>query len=163
LTFLVGASGSGKSTLAKVLSKDPAFKGWSIHFFDSIIGEPGFKLSEDPEDDWQRRATLEWCRRAAALKTRKKVLIDGQTQFEFVSEGCAAAGMPTARVILVHCDWEERKRRLAGRGQPELAHEDMKKWSAWLKRDAKAKGLDVLDTSGLDLAKSVKGLKRLLK
>lgn len=55
-------------------------------------------------------------------------------------------------ILLLDCEDDVRKHRLTTlRGQPELASVDMLKWAAYLKGQADALDLPVLDTSALSL------------
>jgi hypothetical protein len=58
------------------------------------------------------------------------------------------AGSPPAQIVLLDCGPEERERRLAGpRNQPELAGARMDAWAAYLRGQADALELPVIDTT----------------
>lgn len=55
----------------------------------------------------------------------------------------------TIVVVLVDCETDERNARLhAQRGQPDLANARMDMWAAYLRGQADALGLAIIDTSG---------------
>lgn len=154
----MGASGAGKSALARQLAS--ARPDSCVLHFDEIIGELGL-WSEGEAEAWQRRATLEWCRRIARLPAAH-VLLDGQTRHAFAAEGCAAASIEQWQMVLIHCGAEERAARLRGRGEPELIQPEMQAWADWLLRDAQARGMPILDTTELSLARARQRLQELL-
>jgi len=58
----------------------------------------------------------------------------------------------------IDCTREVRKARLVARGQPELATDDMHAWAAYLRGQAHALGLPVIDTSGLGIEQATDAL-----
>jgi hypothetical protein len=58
----------------------------------------------------------------------------------------------------IDCTREVRKARLVARGQPELATDDMHAWAAYLRGQAHALGLPVIDTSGLGIEQAIDAL-----
>ena len=143
VTFLIGASGAGKSVLSRELARmHPAVV--CLHF-DELIGELGLWVAGQAEA-WQRRATLEWCRRIAQLPAAH-VLLEGQTRHCFAREACGVAGIGSWQMILVHCDAEVRAARVHARGEPELDSPEMRSWADWLLHDAGARNLPVVDTT----------------
>jgi hypothetical protein len=79
----------------------------------------------------------------------------------FIKEAAAAADIDDYRLILVDCDDATRTHRLSvERGQPELADANMMNWAAYLRREAQASGLEILDTSHLSLKQSVDNVLR---
>ena len=157
LVILTGASGSGKTAIAEAIGATRSSLVHVLHF-DSI-GVPSAEVRRawDPVGGWQRAMTLDWMRRIAAVRDPDRpVLFEGQMRLSFIAEGLLAAGIADARPILVDCDDATRTRRLVtNRGQPELANPDMMNWAAYLRREAKEGGHDVLDTTHLSLEKCV--------
>lgn len=143
VTFLIGASGAGKSTIAHDVVRRCA--SICCLRFDQILGELGL-WAPGEEEAWQRRATFEWCRRVKSLPA-SRVLLEGQTRYEFVADACAAESIEGWDVILVHCDREERHRRLTERGDTELVSPQMDEWADWLLADARARKLQIVDTT----------------
>lgn len=157
LVILTGASGSGKTAIAEAIRTGRSDLAEVLHF-DSI-GVPSAEVRRawGPDGAWQRAMTLAWMTRIAAMRNAHRlVLFEGQMRLAFVQEGLLAAGIAGARVILVDCDDATRTRRLVtNRRQPELANPEMMNWAAYLRREAKVAGHEVLDTSRLSLAQCV--------
>jgi hypothetical protein len=66
-------------------------------------------------------------------------------------DALARHGVARGRVVLVDCDHPERNARLCGaRGQPELATARMDAWAAYLRGQADALDVPVIDTTGTD-------------
>ena len=73
-----------------------------------------------------------------------------------LAEAAQAAGITAYSPVLVDCDDETRTQRLhLERRQPELANKDMMNWANYLRRSAKKRGWDILDTSGVGLEQCV--------
>jgi len=151
---LIGASGSGKTTIARAIAQRCAgdvdvfhFDGIGVPAAEQMVAEYG------SGEAWQRAKTIEWMAKLAPLsRSGRGVLFEGQTRLSFLAEGAEAAGGPAYLPILVDCDDEARSRRLSlEREQPELANEDMASWARYLRREAKARGCEILDTSALSL------------
>ena len=157
LVILTGASGSGKTAIAEAIRTGRPDLAEVLHF-DSI-GVPSAEVRQTwgPDGAWQLAMTLVWMNRIAAMRdARRTVLFEGAMRLAFVREGLRAAGIAEARVILVDCDDATRTRRLVTeRRQPELANPEMMNWAAYLRREAKNAGCDVLDTSEVSLEHSV--------
>ncbi|TCU03744.1 AAA family ATPase [Rhizobium sullae] len=156
VAILIGASGSGKTTIARAISErfrdnvEVLFFDWiSVPAFEDMVREYG------SSEAWQR--AIEWMGTLAKIaETGRKVVFEGQTRLAFVAEGAAAAGWSDYIPILVDCDDETRGRRLIiDRQQPELANSEMMSWANYLRREAKASGCDILDTSAVSLDQAV--------
>ena len=101
-------------------------------------------------EGWQAHATRQWISRLAIDELRGYVsVLDGQTRPSFVRS--AAAHFPSVhfRVVLLECDHDVRRARVAERGQPELATAQMEAWSVYLRGQADALELPVINTTGL--------------
>ena len=150
IVVVTGASGAGKTTAVHILAAR-ALPGIRCFYLDSI-GVPTLEQMEADyggSEQWQAWATTMWLRQLDGLDEAVRVaVLDGQTRPSFVA---AAAGDLGRRVhtVLFHCDRIERERRLQARGQPELATADMANWSTYLRGEADALGLPVVDTSRL--------------
>jgi hypothetical protein len=89
-------------------------------------------------------------RLAANADGARAAVLDGQVRLTFLRDAFAAAGVPAGygHIILVDCAPEARRERLGGaRGQPELATPQMDAWAAYLRGQADALGVPVLDTT----------------
>lgn len=153
VVFLVGASGVGKTTVAEVLERR---KPWTGHtyFFDSI----GVPSTEEMErrfgggDGWQRWATRHWVDELAN-RTEALQLLEGQTRPSFILQATERHAGLEAKVILLDCSSEVRRQRLIEfRERPDLANPRMDHWAAYLRGQADALGLPVLDTGREDPA-----------
>ncbi|TCU26964.1 AAA family ATPase [Rhizobium azibense] len=158
VAILIGASRSGKTTIAQAIS-ERFLDNVEVLFFDRI-GVPAFEdmvREYGSSDAWQRAKTIEWMSVLAKIaETGRKVVFEGQTRLTFVAEGAAAAGWSDYIPILVDCDDETRARRLIiDRQQPELANSETMSWANYLRREAKASGCDILDTSTVSLDQAV--------
>ena len=158
LIVLTGASGSGKTTIAKAI-EGLRPRAAEVHYFDRLgVPSPEAMVTGwGSGEAWQRARTLEWMRRLAEPADRRlPILLEGQMRFSFVEEGLQRAGIDDTRVILVDCEDRVRSRRLRGeRQQSDLAGSTMMNWAEYLRREARAGGYDILDTSTLTLDRSV--------
>lgn len=152
LVVLTGASGAGKTTITKrIAAEAPA--AIVCLYFDSIgVPSPEQMVAEfGSVEDWQRAKTFEWIERIRKeyLSKGKSVLFDGQTRISFALDACRATGITNYEVVLVDCDDFSRENRVrVNRRQPELANERMMNWARFLRSEAEASGVPILDTSG---------------
>jgi hypothetical protein len=127
-----------------------------VCYFDSI-GVPSaeqMRVEYRREDGWQRQTTLQWVKRIKPiLDTGVSVLLEGQMRIAFITEALASSRIEKARIILVDCDDETREVRLhLERMQPELANERMRDWARYLRDEARAAGIEILDTTRVSVA-----------
>lgn len=147
---VVGASGAGKSTLVRGLDA-LALDGVHCHHFDAL-GVPSAAEIEarwGGGAGWQRWALDEWMRRLTrnAAGARLHVL-DAQVRPHDAREALATHGVTHGRVVLVDCAYAERNRRLReDRRQPELATPDMDCFAAYMRGQADALALPIVDTT----------------
>jgi hypothetical protein len=74
-------------------------------------------------------------------------------------EAARRAGLENFHMVLIDCDHAERRRRLIDdRRQPELDHLDVYCWASYLRGQADALGIEVLDTTGRDVETSTAAL-----
>ena len=144
---MVGASGVGKTSAVEVL-RSRAVAGLACHHFDSI-GVPSIaemtRRFGSPER-WQESVTHEWVARLA-LCPEAVVVLEGQTRPSFIR---SARGGSTVGIVLLDCDPAVRSHRLrAGRRQPELDTPEMQHWAVYLRGQAEALGLPIIDTTSL--------------
>jgi len=151
IVVVTGASGAGKTAAVTRLAAR-SIAGVTCAFFDSV----GVPLPEDMPLDWQEKTTTEWIRRLAREPADIAVL-DGQTRPTFALRAFTEIGV-RGSVVLFDCARDMRKARLVARGQPELATDDMHAWAAYLRGQADALGLPVIDTSGLGIEQATDAL-----
>ena len=151
LLVVVGASGAGKTTLVGRLA-GLGLPGVGCYHFDAI-GVPSadeMVARFGSGEAWQGWALDEWI----AQLTRNEdgvalAVLDAQVRPSAVREAFARHGVVRGRVVLVDCGYAERNARLRGpRGQPALATADMDCWAAYLRGQADALGLPIIDTTG---------------
>ena len=150
ILVLTGASGAGKTTLVTAL-RALGPPGVGCYHFDSV-GVPS------PEEmtrlygggeQWQAAMTEQWIARLMGNDDGVRVaVLDGQVRPSVVRHHMERLGARSWRIVLADCGHAERNARLHGpRGQPELATRDMDCWAAYLRGQADALGLHVLDTA----------------
>ena len=75
-------------------------------------------------------------------------VLDGQARPSVIRAALGRAGAAIAQIMLLDCSSEERAGRLTGtRGQPELASPQMSAWAAYLRGQADALELPVVNTT----------------
>jgi hypothetical protein len=149
---VTGASGSGKTTAVRAL-ESRTLKGVRCYYFDTA-GVPSpdeMDRGFDGPDQWQATTTQRWFDRFAANADGAAVcVLDGQTRPSFVRTAAERAGIAVARVVLLDCATPIRHARLVGaRGPPELSNPRMDCWAAYLRGQADALDLPVIDTTNL--------------
>ncbi|MFK8164564.1 MAG: hypothetical protein AB8H12_19115 [Lewinella sp.] len=150
IVFLTGACGVGKTTLLnnlKVLLPED-----SHEFFHSdqspVPTESEMLKLYEGWGSWQEGHTEKWMDRLLARPQHKHIFYDGQFNLDFVLDGMARRGVSDYRIVLIHCPIEEMNRRLIEeRNQPDLAHQDQANWNNFLHRQAKEKGVLILNSS----------------
>ncbi|AYG58849.1 AAA family ATPase [Rhizobium jaguaris] len=158
LIILTGASGSGKTAIAEAIARDPA-RTLAVFHFDSIgVPSLGAMIRDHGSPEaWQRDKTIEWLVQLVPQAQKgRDVLFEGQMRPSFIIEAAVAAKVSEYRLVLIDCDDATRTHRLSvERGQPELADANMMNWAAYLRREARSSGCEILDTSHLSLKQSV--------
>jgi energy-coupling factor transporter ATP-binding protein EcfA2 len=150
LLVVVGASGAGKTTLVSLLAA-LGLPGVGCYQFDTI----GIPADGDPRfadgTAFQAWALDMWLARLARNEDRVRVaVLDASVRPSAVRAALARHGVIRGDIVLVDCGYAERNDRLRGpRGQPELANAQMDCWAAYLRGQADALGLAVLDTTGV--------------
>lgn len=165
IVVVTGASGAGKTTLVRALDSRK-LDGVSCHYFDSIgVPSPEAMIREfGSGGGWQEAMTRRWIARLQENADGSRIaVLDGQVRISMVMAVLAEAGVRSGHVILVDCTHEVREARLRGpRQQPDLASRDMAAWAAYLRGQADALGLPVLDTSTDSIEASTDALQRLV-
>jgi hypothetical protein len=154
ILVVTGASGAGKTTAVREIEAR-AVPGVRCFYFDTIgVPAPADMVREyGTGEAWQAAMTGRWIARLVVGDAEVAVL-DGQVRPSVVRAAVARAPAPVAfDIVLLDCVPAERLRRLSGpRGQPDLATPQMDAWAAYLRGQADALGLPVLDTSALTVA-----------
>jgi hypothetical protein len=146
LLLVTGASGVGKTTAVEAVAAR-ARPGVAVFHFDRI-GVPDAETLEREYGSgaaWRASALGRWMDRLRGEPAPVAVL-DGQVEPALV-EG-RRDGDRTAAAVLLDCERGVREARLRGRGRPELASHEMHAWAAYLRGQADALGIPVIDTTG---------------
>ena len=166
IVVVTGASGAGKTAAVSSLEARD-LPGVQCFYFDSI-GVPTAEVMERDYgggERWQAWATIQWLARLAALDSGASVaVLDAQTRPStvFAAPGAGTSWYPC--VVLLDCAAEVRAARLCGaRGQPELATARMDSWAAYLRGQADALGLPIIDTTGLTIGETTARLEALVQ
>jgi hypothetical protein len=150
IIVVTGASGAGKTAAVQAL-ESRGIPGVRCFQFDSI-GVPTPEIMQREYgggEHWQAAATAEWLERLGALPAAIRVaVLDGQTRPSFVFAAKERAADRMVHVTLLDCSRAVRDARLhSEREQPELASDRMDNWAAYLRGQADALGLPVIDTT----------------
>jgi dephospho-CoA kinase len=164
IVVVTGASGVGKTTLVQALQLR-ALPGVRCYYFDSLGVPSPERMAADfgSGPGWQEAMTRRWIERLTRNDDGARVaVLDGQIRISMVRAVMAAQGAH-GHVVLIDCTHEIREARLrTERGQPELASRDMTAWAAYLRGQADALHLPVLDTSALSVSEATDALERLV-
>lgn len=89
-----------------------------------------------------------WVAHAVDDAKIRVAVLDTQIRPHHAQATLARLGIAAHRIVLVECEQQERNERLRGvRGQPELASTQMECWAAYLRGQADAMGLEIINTS----------------
>jgi GTPase SAR1 family protein len=162
LYFITGSSGSGKTTLLRSVIQS-TYPNLSAYHFDDL----GIPSREEMTTkfggpaQWQAHMVHKWIKKVAQVKDAGLVVLDGQARPTVIRDAAKKAGFSALHITLIDCSHEERRRRLIDeRTQPELDTLDMYAWAAYLRGQADALGLEIIDTTHLHLAEAVQQLAR---
>ena len=160
---MTGASGAGKTTLVRELEQR-ALAGVRCYYFDSVgVPSPETMAAQFGSGSaWQEAMTRHWVARLAANADGAQVVVlDGQVRPSFVRSAFTEAGVSKGQIVLVDCDHDVREGRLRGaRNQPGLASRDMAAWAAYLRGQADALGLPIVDTTTATVTDATDALSR---
>jgi dephospho-CoA kinase len=154
ILVITGASGAGKTTAVRALEARGR-PGVRCFEFDSI-GIPSADVMDrdfgGPEA-WQADATKRWIARLVPETVSGQIsILDGQTRPTFVLAALPLSENVHLRIVLVECSSDARRVRLTERGQPEAATPTMENWAAYLRGQADALGLSVIDSTSSPVA-----------
>ena len=160
ILVLTGASGAGKTTLIFKLNElaIPGVKGINC---DRVKFESD--ETADPSD-WQADVLRYWISHLSQPETGIELaVLDTQIRPHRALEVLDQAAIKYAQIVLVDCDPVKRNERLhVDRRQPELANPQMDCWAAYLRGQADALQLSIIDTSNDPIDKSLAELELLV-
>ena len=161
ILVLTGASAAGKTTLTLKLNEleIPGVKGINC---DRVKVE-----SDDETGSTDRQADVlrYWILQLSQPETGVELaVLDTQIRPHRALEVLSQAAIDYAQIVLVDCDPVKRNERLRmDRGQPELASPRMDCWDAYLRGQADALKLSIIDTSNDSMDKSLVELELLVR
>ena len=160
ILVLTGASGAGKTTLTLKLNEleIPGVKGFNC---DRVkIESDEMSASTDLQADILRY----WISHLSQSETGIELaVLDTQISPHRALEVLNQEAINYAQIVLVDCDPAKRNERLhMDRSQPELANAQMDCWAAYLRGQADALGLSIIDTSNDSVEKSLVELELLV-
>ena len=150
VVFLIGASGVGKTAVASVLEGREPWLGNT--FYSDSIGVPSPEEMErwpGGGEGWQKWATEQWVSKLAERDVPFQ-LLEMQTRPSFILPALEPFPELNPAVVLLECSAAVRRFRLAElRQQPDLADSRMENWAIYLRGQADALGLPVIQTDTL--------------
>ena len=161
IVVVTGASGVGKSAALAALEAR-AVRGLRCFYFDSIGVPPAEVIEREfgGGERWQAHATEQWLQRLSAESAENMVsVLEGSTRPSFVRAALARVPHARVQIVLLDCQSAVRAARLVARGQPELANPQMDSWAAYLRGQADALELPVIDTTHHSVAEVAEGLR----
>jgi hypothetical protein len=154
ILVITGASGVGKTTMLRALDAQ-ALPGVRCHHFDSIGVPPTEEMIArfGSPDSWQTAMTHHWVSTLASSPADTALaVLEGQVRPAVVREAFTRNHVRRGHILLLDCTAAVRERRLRhDRAQPELATDRMTAWAAYLRGQADALRVPVLDTSTLSV------------
>lgn len=166
ILVVTGASGAGKTATVQALD-ERQLAGVRCFHFDSI----GVPTTDDMEreygggEQWQAAATNHWLAHLGTLADDVRIaVLDGQTRPAFVLDAVPRAAPRAVHVVLLDCASDVRSARLRGpRRQPELDSARMNNWAAYLRGQADALQLLVIDTTTRTIEEAADELELLVR
>src|ERR1700752_55335 len=161
ILVLTGASGAGKTTLALKL-EELAIPGVEAINCDRVKIEARETAgSTDQQVDKLRY----WISHLSQPETSTELaVLDTQIRPRRALEVLNQSAIVNSQIVLVDCEPLKRNERLhVDRGQPELANPQMDCWAAYLRGQADALNLSIIDTSNDPIDKSLIELELLVR
>jgi energy-coupling factor transporter ATP-binding protein EcfA2 len=161
ILVLTGASGAGKTTLTLKLNElaIPGVKGINCDRVKIEVDETAGSTDRQPN------ILCYWISHLSQPETGVELaVLDTQIRPHLALEVLSQAAIDYAQIVLVDCDPVKRNERLhTDRGQPELANPQMDCWAAYLRGQADALKLSIINTSNGDLDESLVELELLVR
>jgi len=162
ILVLTGASGSGKTTLLRAVE---ALEIPAVACFQCDTIYQGLPEEVRADGEVAQDAILaHWVKHALERPAIELAVLETQIRPHKAQAMLQRLGIAVHRVVLVECEQAERETRLRGpRGQPELAHPKMENWAAYLRGQADALALDIINTSRVPISASSARLRPILE
>ena len=127
------------------------------------MGLPNWDEIEDTVK-WQEEATVAWVDKLVKMAREEKVhvIFEGSTDIRFYIQGFEKNTFADYKIMLFDCSEETMKNRLIQRGQPELYQPNMVGWLNYLRREAIAKNIGIINTEKLTIAEVEQNIIQLL-
>jgi len=160
LLAITGASGAGKTAAVAALHRCIEPRVLPVLCFDSLgvpTAEEMRVVWESPRA-WQKAMTWFWVRAAKTVhRTRPLVVLEGSFDPQYALAACSANGIARLQLAVLDADVAVLEKRLAARGQRELANADLGPWATYLRDSTKTLGGAIVDASR-DLSEVVEAL-----
>lgn len=148
---VMGASGAGKTTLVGGIA-ELNLPGVVCHHFDTIGVPSEEEIVARFGNGWayQDWGLDQWLTRFVRNEDGVRLaVLDAQVRPSAVRDAFVRHRITRGRMVFVDCAPAERNARLRGpRNQPELANAQMDGWAAYLRGQADALGVPVINTTG---------------
>jgi ribose 1,5-bisphosphokinase PhnN len=147
---VIGASGAGKTTAVRCLEARGR-SGIRCFYFDSV-GVPSEEIMKRDfggGEAWQAVTTQNWISQLTTEPIGSIRILEGQTRPTFIRAALPYSQLAIVRIVLVECAASVRRKRLAERGQEELATVQMDIWAGYLRGQADALQLPIIDTTNV--------------
>jgi energy-coupling factor transporter ATP-binding protein EcfA2 len=160
LYFITGSSGSGKTTLLKGINKT-IYPNLQIYYSDEF-GVPSTEemtINFGNPEQWQAHNIHQLIMKTDHLTEENLAVFDIQARPTVIFDEANRAGVYPIHITLIECSHEERRKRLIEfRTQPELDSLDMYAWASYLRGQADALKLEIIDTTNQSVEDSIKEL-----
>ncbi|RUT01054.1 hypothetical protein DSM106972_070600 [Dulcicalothrix desertica PCC 7102] len=160
ILFLTGASGVGKTTIVKTIQANNTNTDYAF-FFSDAHGVASIDEMLEQAGSLKRYQELLTHKHVKYITDNypntSTVIFEGQARFNFIEDACNSFGVKQYSIILIDCAWKEMHLRLCNeRKQPELANFSMRTWARFLRTQARATNIPIIDTSKVTLSEAVK-------
>jgi energy-coupling factor transporter ATP-binding protein EcfA2 len=155
--FITGSSASGKTTLLKGVINS-IYPKLTAYYFDEIgiptIEEMNVKFGGPAQ--WQDYSVRKWIERINLSESANIIVLDGQARPKVLFDVARELAITSLHITLIECSHEVRRERLLKtRIQPELDNLDMYAWAAYLRGQADALNLEIIDTTDKSIEGSI--------
>ena len=151
ILVLTGASGSGKTTLLRAVEAMEMPVVECIQC-DTIYDSLPEEIRTDGEAA-QDAILSHWVKYVLDQPAIELAILETQIRPHKAQAMLLRLGVAVHQVVLVECEQVEREGRLRGpRAQPELANPRMENWAAYMRGQADALALVIINTSGVSIS-----------